>query len=143
MGQREELSTLFDYDRWANLHWAEPARGLGKESVLVHVLEAQVNWLCRIEGTPPWQPSFTEFPMHLERSIRNWKRFMFGADLGKVISYTTSTGRQYENLVSEIVRHVINHGTYHRGQLRGIAEERGIDFPETDYIAFIRERMVV
>jgi uncharacterized damage-inducible protein DinB len=40
----------------------------------------------------------------------------------------------------EVVRHVINHGTYHRGQLRMLAELDGIAWPETDMIFFFRER---
>lgn len=88
---------------------------------------------------PRWTPTLEEFPMHLECSIRNWKRMILGADLQRMISYTTFQGVACDNKVSEIVMHVINHGTYHRGQIRGIAGERGVEFPETDYIRFLRE----
>jgi uncharacterized damage-inducible protein DinB len=64
---------------------------------------------------------------------------LLGADLQRVVSYISLQGVAYNNSVSEIVRQVINHGTYHRGQLRGIAGERGIEFPETDFIAYLRE----
>lgn len=138
MSAREELSSLFDYDRWANLQWVAPANAMAQQSILLHIVEAQVIWLTRIEGTPPWQPTLDEFAIHLDRSIGRWKRFLLGADLGALISYTTSRGDHYDSQVSEIVRHVINHGTYHRGQLRGIAGERGVEFPETDYIHFMR-----
>src|SRR5438128_6549601 len=121
MSIREELSSMFDYDRWANLEWLEPAKAMEKEEVLLHMVQGQIIWLTKIEGTPPWQPSWDEYVTHMERSIGRWKRFMLGADLGAVISYRTSAGDNYESQVSEIVRHVINHGTYHRGQLRGIA----------------------
>ncbi len=43
------------------------------------------------------------------------------------------------NFVSEITEHVINHGTYHRGHLRGLAEAEGISFPDTDLIVYLRE----
>jgi len=129
---------MFDYDRWANLQWLDAANSLGKQDILLHIVEAQVTWLTRIEGTPVWQPTLEDFGIHLDRSVGRWKRFLLGADLGKVISYTTSRGDHYDSEVSEIIRHVINHGTYHRGQLRGIAGERGMDFPETDYIHFVR-----
>jgi uncharacterized damage-inducible protein DinB len=140
MGQREELSSMFDFDCWANQKWMQPARSLAQEHVLLHVVEAQIIWLARIQGTPTWQPSLEEFGLHLDKSTRNWKRFLMGADLGQLVTYANSRGEQYTNSVTEIVRHVINHGSYHRGQLRGIAGERGIEFPETDYIAFAREK---
>ena len=138
MTVREELSTMFDYDRWANQRWLEPAKALGQEEILLHVLQAQIIWLCRIEGTPTWDATLQDYTLHLDRSVGRWKRFLLGADLGQVISYVNSQGERYDNAVSEIVRHVINHGTYHRGHLRGIASERGIEFPETDYILFLR-----
>jgi uncharacterized damage-inducible protein DinB len=138
MTVREELSSMFDYDRWANLQWWEPAKSMGKEEILLHVVHAQIIWLTRIEGTPVWEPTLEDYPLHLDRSIGRWKRFLLGADLGAVISYTNSAGDHYDSKVSEIIRHVINHGTYHRGQLRGIAGERGVAFPESDYIHFVR-----
>jgi uncharacterized damage-inducible protein DinB len=139
MNYREELSSMFDYDRWANLQWMPLAGLMSQQPVLLHIVSAQVRWLSRIEDTPEWQPSMPDFALHLDRSIRSWKRFILGADLSKVIYYTTSDGMNYNNSVSEIVRHVVNHGTYHRGQLRGIASERGFEFPETDYITFLRD----
>ena len=139
MSQREELSSMFEYDRWANLRWIDTARSLGHEAVLLHIVEAQVVWLSRIENIPGWNASLDRLPLDIECSVRAWQRMLMGADLGRVVSYSTS-GAHYDNLVSEIARHVINHGSYHRGQLRGIASERGVEFPESDYILFCRER---
>lgn len=129
---------MFDYDRWANLRLVETAAALDRQDILVHILQAQIIWLCRIEGTPEWEASFDDYSLHLDRSIGRWKRLLLGAELGRVISYRNSRGEQYDNSITEIVRHVINHGTYHRGHLRGIAGEKGIDFPDTDYILFLR-----
>jgi len=139
VAQREDLSGMFDYDQWANLKWMGPAHEIGQEAILLHIVQAQIIWLSRIEGTNVWQPTLEDFPLHLERSIRSWKRMILGADFQKMISYTTLLGTPYDNSIGEIVRHVINHGTYHRGQLRGIAGERGVAFPETDYAAFLRD----
>lgn len=46
-----------------------------------------------------------------------------------------------EHMLSEVAHHVFNHGTYHRGHLRGLADAAGFeDFPETDLIRFYREK---
>jgi uncharacterized damage-inducible protein DinB len=137
--QREDLSSMFDYDLWANLKWREAAREMGQEDVLVHIVQAQVIWLSRVQGTPIWPVSAGDLTLQLERVSRSWKRVLLGADLHQTVSYQNSRGESFDNSIIEIVRHVINHGTYHRGQLRGIAEERGMDFPETDYMGFLRE----
>ena len=139
MGQREDLSSMFDYDQWANLRWWPVAKEMGQEEILLHNLIAQIIWLSRIEGTPIWEPSVDQYPLQVERATRSWKRMLLGADLQRTVSYKTTLGTPYDNTVGEIVRHVINHGTYHRGQLRGIAGERGIEFPETDYVFYLRE----
>ena len=140
MRQREDLSEMFDYDRWANSRWLDPAKALGAEDVLLHIVQAQVIWLCRIEGTQIWKVTLPELPLHMERIGRGWRRFLLGADFGQVVQYQNFQGEHCENTISEIVRHVINHGTYHRGHLRGMAEERGLEFPETDFIAYVREQ---
>ena len=136
---REDLSSLFDYDLWANTKWREAATEMGQRDVLRHIVQAQGIWLSRVQGTPVWQVSEDDLTLQMERVNRSWKRVLLGADLHQSIPYETSRGEKFDNTIIEIVRHVINHGTYHRGQLRGIAGERGIDFPETDYIAFVRE----
>jgi len=37
---------------------------------------------------------------------------------------------------AEVLRHVVNHGTYHRGQVAALLKLHGVDFPETDYISW-------
>lgn len=130
---------MFDYDRWATQRWMPVAEQLDRKDILLHILQAQIIWLARLEGTVRWTPTWEGFALELDRSVRSWQRYLFGADLGHVVAYTTSQGDPFENTVSEIAQQVINHGTYHRGHLRGLAEAAGIDFPETDFILYRRQ----
>ena len=41
---------------------------------------------------------------------------------------------------AEVLRHVVNHGTYHRGQVAALLKLHGVDFPETDYISWKNKR---
>jgi len=59
-----------------------------------------------------------------------------GFDLEKVISYTNSHGMDLENKVKEILFHLVNHATYHRGQLMAELREAGLDAVSTDYIFY-------
>jgi len=36
--------------------------------------------------------------------------------------------------------HLVNHSSYHRGQLAGMMRQLGVKPPGTDYIVFVRER---
>jgi uncharacterized damage-inducible protein DinB len=87
-----------------------------------------------------WHPTLETLEADLRRSVQDWKEFIKVEDLDRVVDYKTLRGDPFSNTVTEIARHVINHGTYHRGELRGRAGERGLDgFEETDYILFCRD----
>jgi uncharacterized damage-inducible protein DinB len=133
---RDELLTGFDYDLWANGRWAE---ALGRfrdperaRAIFEHIAAAQQRWLarCGVESTA-----------ELADLYAAWRDYILTVDLELAIEYRTLDGQPYTNRVHEIARHVINHGTYHRGHLRGLAEAEGLtDFPETDFIGFVRAR---
>jgi len=61
-------------------------------------------------------------------------------NLATIIAYKNFKGDSFENRVEDILTHVINHSTYHRGQI--IAQLKGQlpSLPSTDYILFIREQ---
>ncbi|CAN5484759.1 hypothetical protein BH11ARM2_BH11ARM2_07770 [soil metagenome] len=158
MTERELLIDGFAFDLWANRRWAEaltrhwpellsPESMARMESpgpwpdfrkddpvgrigdVFVHVLWAQRTWLRRIgsEIAPAgdaegWMRALNE----------GWVRLLAEHDLDAVIEYRNSRGQEGRLTVSEIARHVIDHGTYHRGQIREIyGSVAGEEFPET------------
>lgn len=53
--------------------------------------------------------------------------------------YKNLKGERFKQPVVEILLHVFNHGTYHRGQLVNMLRQAGIEkIPATDYIVFSR-----
>ena len=140
---RDHFSELFDYDLWANQQWIaaipnlpDPERA---REVLTHILKAQYIWLTRClseESNTSLTGDFEQDAAHLHRA---WKELVRVADLNAYIAYNNLAGEPFMNLLSEIVAHVVNHGTYHRGHLRGLCEAgKTDDFPETDFILFTR-----
>jgi uncharacterized damage-inducible protein DinB len=62
-------------------------------------------------------------------------------DFEKIISYKNSRGDAFENRLSDILAHVINHGTHHRAQIGQQLKSGGLEnLPITDYIFYIREQ---
>ncbi len=59
-------------------------------------------------------------------------------DFDSVIKYSNSKGDSFENQVKDILFHVINHSSYHRGQIASNLRENGIDPASTDYILYKR-----
>ena len=59
-------------------------------------------------------------------------------ELDTVISYIDPQGNPYKNSVRDILFHIINHGTYHRGQIAMDFRQAGLKPLETDYVIWKR-----
>ena len=139
-----DLSTLFEYDLWATRRWllALPIlKDLGRaQEILEHMLFAQKVWLERVGVEVPNHTGNVPIGSLFDQLNRGWKHVAEEADLNTTITYSNSRGEEFTNSIAEIAYHVVNHGSYHRGQLRGLAEAEGVDgFPDTDLIYFLRE----
>lgn len=60
------------------------------------------------------------------------KRF----ELDTMIHYTTTKGIPMQNTVQDIVFHIVNHGTYHRGQIAADFRSTGLEPLVTDYVVW-------
>lgn len=144
MELRAALLQGFRYDWWANERWLDAAprmkHAARAEEVLGHIAMAQERWMQRCLGKAAQEPAEVPLRERLAGAAEHWRTYIAQADLEREIVYTTTDGTQYANRLDEIARHVLNHGTYHRGQLRGLAEAEGFeDFPETDLILYLRQ----
>lgn len=54
------------------------------------------------------------------------------------IHYVNSKGEKFQNNIEELVRHITNHGTYHRGNIATMIRQLGYEGAATDYIFFLR-----
>jgi uncharacterized damage-inducible protein DinB len=59
-------------------------------------------------------------------------------DLNETIHYSNSKGQAFSNSIRDILFHVINHSTYHRGQIATDFKHSGIEPLATDYIFYKR-----
>ncbi len=140
MSPQKHLIESFNYDLWANLRWLEflPQATLEEVAVFVHILNAQKIWADRVGGNSP-----TEFP-NIEPIAENirflnqvWLNLLEEYGIDEVIDYKRTTGEPQSLEFSQIIRQVTNHGTYHRGHLRGLCQARNCtDFPETDILHY-------
>lgn len=139
---REHLTSLFRYDLWANSQWIEtlgdfpdpkPAR-----DVMEHILRAQQIWIGRCLSEEIAEPSFEDLSSLSRKLNDSWCDLLKHGDPNAFIAYENLKGEPFISSLETIASHVANHGTYHRGQLRAMAEAVGIAFPETDLILFSR-----
>ena len=68
----------------------------------------------------------------------HWAATATDEDLARTIVYHDLRGAERRSLASEIVMHVVNHATLHRGQVMSMLRQQGIAPPQTDLITFYR-----
>jgi uncharacterized damage-inducible protein DinB len=62
-----------------------------------------------------------------------------GKDVATVVNYSDLKGNAYSTPLWQIVLHVVNHGTHHRGQASGFLRAMGHKPPPLDLIFYYRE----
>ncbi len=156
----DTLRLQLDYSAWASQRLLDASAQLSADELtrdfqtadktvldtLVHVFAADRIWLARVQGQ---QRSFrdpedrdltvlqTEWPALHER-WKLWLRDFHDDDAMRVISYQDLKGRAYAQPVWQILLHVVNHGTHHRGQVSGFLRSMGHTPPPLDLMAYYR-----
>ena len=161
----QDLRVLLDYHYWARdraLEGVEPltpeqfTRDLGSSfrsirDTLAHVYFAEWAWYSRWQGQSPAAPLSPEmFPD--VASIRNvWKdqeakMRAFLESLGqegvtRVFEYKMINGQPGASVFWQMLQHVVNHASYHRGQVTTMLRQIGAAPPRSmDLIAFYRSK---
>jgi uncharacterized damage-inducible protein DinB len=75
----------------------------------------------------------------VQKRWEQWADSITDADLERVIDYKDLRGAERQSLAKEMVMHVVNHATLHRGQVMSMLRQMGIAPPQTDLIFFYRE----
>jgi uncharacterized damage-inducible protein DinB len=159
-----ELIDLYEYNRWAHGRILGAAGQLTREqyerqmigsfpslrATLEHVLSVEVVWLSRWEGHSLGEaPDFTGLAdaTALERMWNNfWHRqFTFLAaladdDLTRPVVIRTRSGIETVQPLCETMLHVVNHGSYHRGQAVSLIRQLGGTPVATDFFLYCLTR---
>jgi uncharacterized damage-inducible protein DinB len=116
---------------------------------LVHVYAGDRIWLGRIEGSPPARFIIPEQDMHLAvlqndwpALLERWKQWSAALtedSIHKEIPYKDTKGNAYVSPTWQIVLHVVNHGTHHRGQVSGFLRALGHIPPPLDLRVYYQE----
>lgn len=146
------IQKMYEHLNWANHRILEKLQSLEAENQEVsrlfsHILFSEKVWITRLQGLdssrlPIWSDVdvevCTELIMHNEASIKTFLANLAETDLDKIIFYKNSSGKEFENTVSDILTHVAIHGQYHRGQINLQLRANGIEPVNVDFITFMR-----
>jgi hypothetical protein len=77
----------------------------------------------------------------IERGMRELLEALAAEAAGRRIEYLDFRGNHQSDVLSQIVQHVVNHGSYHRGQVTTMLRQLGVAPPRLmDMIVYYRER---
>jgi uncharacterized damage-inducible protein DinB len=118
---------------------------------LLHMWDAESIWWQRMKlqevVTPPSAnaPERTaEVLQGLQLQNRLWEEWVQAATemaLGHVFSYYNTKRELFKQPVYQVVLQVMNHGSYHRGQLVNMLRQLGQQkIPQTDFIIWSRKK---
>ncbi|TKK66180.1 damage-inducible protein DinB [Ilyomonas limi] len=140
---------LFEYSHYFNQKlWDTFTDNADKTSdmsikLYSHILNAHRVWNNRIE---PKQTPFGIWEIHLIQDCKDIDKvnhehsllILDKFDLNDTINYTTTNGQDFRNSVRDILFQVVNHSTYHRGQIAIEFRQSGLEPLLTDYIFYKR-----
>ena len=117
---------------------------------LTHIYQAEWIWYSRWNGVSPTSFPQVELPdltalrtvwSGLEHKVRDYLRNAGVTELQRVIPYRLMSGKEGASPLWQMVVHVVNHATYHRGQVTTMLRQLGAaPAQSTDMITFFRER---
>jgi uncharacterized damage-inducible protein DinB len=119
------------------------------QGLLGHVVSADMNWLRRLReqfssdeplqrsilmppgktGTPYAFPQFDEYRHDralLDAIFVDWVALADTARFGEILAYMDLRGHPRRFYVSDVLDHVFNHQTHHRGQVSQLLDEMGV-----------------
>jgi len=161
----QDLQTLLDYHYWARDRALDAVEAIASEQytrslgssfgsirdTLVHTYGAEWIWHARWQGASPAALlSFEQFPdvaslraAWAEQEVKT-RAFLDSLGEGGVtrsFDYRLITGAPGSSLFWHMLQHVVNHASYHRGQVTTMLRQVGAAPGKSmDMIAFYRER---
>ena len=140
---------LFDYTHHCNKalidSFHEHSGNLSEKPIqlLNHILNVHHIWNTRVIATQSqfriWEINPPERYLDIEKdNFETSYKIIDSFDLNTSIQYTNTKGQPFSNTVRDILFQIINHSTYHRGQIALEFRQNNIEPLVTEYIAYKR-----
>jgi uncharacterized damage-inducible protein DinB len=161
---KEDLGRLLEYTVWANHTVMRVAATLspddfkrdlgsshgGVRGTLTHMMGAEWIWLERFKGVSPTrgidESEFADIVALrdrwtlIEAHRADWFRSLRETDGAAPVAFRTLAGVAYETPLWQLLQHVANHASYHRGQVITLMRQLGARVASTDMLFWDRER---
>jgi uncharacterized damage-inducible protein DinB len=157
------IRALYDYNRWADRRILERASKLARDDfirpmgnsfssvrdTLAHILGAEWIWLERWQGRSPKAlleaatfPRVQSLESKWETVERDQVQFIEALTpqrLVEELAYLNQKGQRYSYPLWQQMVHVVNHSSYHRGQVTTLLRQLGAEAVSTDFLVYYDE----
>lgn len=121
-----------------DLHFIIPERAV---QLFAHTLNAHKIWNNRLKNegelVDVWGDIHIEDMEAMEnKNFRETLQILEIEDLDRIVRFQNSSKESFQNSVKDIVFHIVNHSTYHRGQIATEFRKKGIDPIVSDYVYY-------
>jgi uncharacterized damage-inducible protein DinB len=160
----DDFVSLFAYNRWANARVLDACRKLSPEqyaaepvpawssvrSTVYHLAIVTDGWLRGLAGDPDENmPTEAEIATVddaerlLERAHRRFDELLPTMTPERLATpvLLKRRGRSATLPPWAVLRHIVNHSTYHRGQVASKLKRFGIEQPATDFVLWVFEQV--
>jgi len=159
------LEQFPSYTIWANqriidpmlvlpedVHFKEsPGSFPGLYNTLMHMWDAESMWWQRmklqeqiVRPSDGFAGEIQDIIKALTTQSRQWQEWIMHAQehmLDHEFFYSNTKKERFKQPIYQMLLHLFNHGTYHRGQLVTILRQLGVtDIPQTDFIVWSRKK---
>ncbi|MDR0137762.1 DinB family protein [Metabacillus idriensis] len=160
---------LYDFNKWSNIRVFNRLKELPKElytneivsvfpalsHVMVHIYLTDALWLKVIKQDSfesimaylgkvrkeTENRSLEELEMMFEKLGNEYELFLNEqADPERTFTIEHPQYGKLETNVSELIQHVTNHGTYHRGNITAMLRQQGVPGVPLDYVFYLYEK---
>ncbi len=160
---KEYLQHLADFNKWANQRFTDALILLPEDSLhqkiissfsslfetVKHLNDAESAWWLRLaeptsiyDFKKKYDGNFASLAKELLEVSDRWKQYVHEATEEQLAAnfHYVRLGVSHQSSVQDMLIHLFNHGTYHRGQLVTMMRQLGVEsIPSTDFIVFTRE----
>lgn len=158
----QDFQILFEFNSWANVRTEQAVESLPEEKLyidlknsfgsihgtLVHLAGAEDIWLQRMNGADPGKfmkkdeyPTYTSVKTKWSEVEAGWQKYISTVkeeELARTLVFHNLKGEQVSQLVWQSLQHLVNHSSYHRGQITTMIRQSGGTPVGTDLITFYR-----
>ena len=159
-----EIQALCEYHYWAKGRVLQVVDSLSQEQLLkdlgsshggihgtlIHIIFAEYVWLACLTDQPFPSPidsrkysdvnSIRKIWDEVEQRMNKFISGLSDVKLSSMVTYKKSTGIEYSHPVWQVLQHLVNHSSYHRGQIVTMLRQLGVKPVGTDLIMYYREQ---